>query len=278
MDWQLNGFYHLSTGKLAQKDGNVNLFQGICSCQARWNGKITLWNYCSFRIMCSKQQQSSGISNISSGQATDCSRIWKVFRDSRDPTLHARSPFHFTFFSARSWQAVRHSNPSSKMETSASFYLIALIALLSWTSGNHFLNRIIWVVIQENVWCCHNLYSNAAGHWHFGRDTSKTLIHRYVIWPRFSEPGKSAEFLKLHQKLRTKLKELHFQKGPDFLSPNDSIRSQWVCRKLSTTADNFHHHIFRRLSCWKIVLIRPPSLPTWTELHVFPTGVLRSQR
>lgn len=44
--WQHNGSYHLSTGKLAQKDGNVSLLQGICSCQARWNGKITLWNYC----------------------------------------------------------------------------------------------------------------------------------------------------------------------------------------------------------------------------------------
>lgn len=146
MDWQHNGFYHLSTGKLAQKDGNVSLFQGICSCQARWNKKITLWNYCWHRIMCSKQQQSSGISNISSGQATDCSRIWNVFFP-KDPTLHARYLFHFTFFSARFWQAMRHSNPSSKMEISASFYLIALIALLSWTSGNHFLNRITWVVI-----------------------------------------------------------------------------------------------------------------------------------
>ena len=157
--------------------------------------------------MCSKRKQSSGISNISSGQATDCSRIWKDFFP-KDPTSHSRSPFHFTFFSTRSWQAMRHSNPSSKMETSASFYLIALIALLSWTSGNHFLNRNVWVVIQESICRCHILYSNAIGHWHFERDTWKNLIYGYTIWPKFSETGKSAECLKPHQELWTKLKEL----------------------------------------------------------------------
>lgn len=31
MNWQRNVFYHWSTGKLAQKDDNASLFQGICS-------------------------------------------------------------------------------------------------------------------------------------------------------------------------------------------------------------------------------------------------------
>lgn len=31
MNWQWNVFYHWSTGKLAQKDDDATLFQGICS-------------------------------------------------------------------------------------------------------------------------------------------------------------------------------------------------------------------------------------------------------
>lgn len=103
-----------------EKEDNASLFQGICSWKAMWNYRISLKLHL---IVNNVEQRETGLQDIrnfpvvalltAAGFGKISSPGIPVFM----PGLHSTSPF-----SARSWQAGRHSNPPSKMETNPRFY------------------------------------------------------------------------------------------------------------------------------------------------------------
>lgn len=191
MDWQRNGFYHLSTGKLVQKEDNASLFQGICSWKAMWNYRITLKLQLMVNNVEQRETELQDIRNFPVVTLLTAAGFGKISSPGIllfMPGLHSTS-----LFSARSWQAGRHNNPPSKMETSTSFYWSLWLFTEAKPGGTTSQTEMCAVVIRKAYTVGTICILMLLGIDTLGRGTSKKFIG--TLWPRFLETISSVECL-----------------------------------------------------------------------------------